>query len=277
MSYLQNDNIDVVVATKPQSKTHSHDFLELAYVAEGCARHTIGNNTMIIKQGDYFIVDYGTEHSYYSIDNRPLKVINILFKPQLIDKSLVYCRNFNTLLNHYLIKIDAFSLKINPSDTIFSDDDGKILQYINTIVSENEQKKLGFTEIMRSTLIELLIITMRKISSRDQNEDVISSIMHAVNDNYVSPPTLSALATNFGFSIPYLSMRFKEIVGIGYRDYIVKVRMEEARRLLANTDKKIAEIAECVGYNDVNFFYAIFKKVEGTSPAVFRKLLKMEQ
>ena len=277
MSYLINDNIDVVVATKPQSKTHSHDFLELAYVAEGSAHHTIGNNTMIIKKGDYFIVDYGTEHSYYSIDERPLKVINILFKPQLIDKSLVYCRSFNTLLNHYLIKIDAYSLKINPSDTIFTDDDGKILQYINTIVNENEQKMLGFTEIMRSTLIELLINTMRKISSRDQNEDVISSIMHAVNDNYVSPPTLSTLATNFGFSIPYLSMRFKEIVGIGYRDYIVKVRMEEARRLLANTDKKIAEIAECVGYNDVNFFYAIFKKVEGTSPAVFRKLLKMEQ
>ena len=274
MSYFENGDIDVIVATNPISKSHSHDFLELAYVAEGSAHHTIGNNTMIIKKGDYFIVDYGTEHSYYSTDDKPLRVINVLFKPQLIDKSLVYCRSFNTLLNHYLIKIDALALKINPSDTIFTDDDGKILQYINTIVSEKEEMKLGFTEIMRSTLIELFITTMRKISSRDQNEDAVSIIMRAVQEDYVSPPTLGAIALKLGYSVPYLSMRFKEVTGIGYRDYIIRVRMEEARRLLANTDKKIVEIAECVGYSDVNFFYSVFKKTEGTSPAVFRKNLK---
>ncbi|MBR7140997.1 MAG: helix-turn-helix domain-containing protein [Clostridia bacterium] len=274
MSYFENGDIDVIVATNPISKSHSHDFLELAYVAEGSAHHTIGNNTMIIKKGDYFIVDYGTEHSYYSTDDKPLRVINVLFKPQLIDKSLVYCRSFNTLLNHYLIKIDALALKINPSDTIFTDDDGKILQYINTIVSEKEEMKLGFTEIMRSTLIELFITTMRKISSRDQNEDAVSIIMRAVQEDYVSPPTLGAIALKLGYSVPYLSMRFKEVTGIGYRDYIIRVRMEEARRLLANTDKKIVEIAECVGYGDVNFFYSVFKKTEGTSPAVFRKNLK---
>ncbi|MBO5215487.1 MAG: helix-turn-helix domain-containing protein [Clostridia bacterium] len=274
MSYFENGDIDVIVATNPISKSHSHDFLELAYVAEGSAQHTIGNNTMIIKKGDYFIVDYGTEHSYYSTDDKPLRVINVLFKPQLIDKSLVYCRSFNTLLNHYLIKIDALALKINPSDTIFTDDDGKILQYINTIVSEKEEMKLGFTEIMRSTLIELFITTMRKISSRDQNEDAVSIIMRAVQEDYVSPPTLGAIALKLGYSVPYLSMRFKEVTGIGYRDYIIRVRMEEARRLLANTDKKIVEIAECVGYSDVNFFYSVFKKTEGTSPAVFRKNLK---
>ena len=274
MSYFENGDIDVIVATNPISKSHSHDFLELAYVAEGSAHHTIGNNTMIIKKGDYFIVDYGTEHSYYSTDDKPLRVINVLFKPQLIDKSLVYCRSFNTLLNHYLIKIDALALKINPSDTIFTDDDGKILQYINTIVSEKEEMKLGFTEIMRSTLIELFITTMRKISSRDQNEDAVSIIMRAVQEDYVSPPTLGAIALKLGYSVPYLSMRFKEVTGIGYRDYIIRVRMEEARRLLANTDKKIVEIAECVGYSDVNFFYSVFKKTEGTSPAVFRKNIK---
>ena len=134
--------------------------------------------------------------------------------------------------------------------------------------------KLGFTEIMRSTLIELFITTMRKISSRDQNEDAVSIIMRAVQEDYVSPPTLGAIALKLGYSVPYLSMRFKEVTGIGYRDYIIRVRMEEARRLLANTDKKIVEIAECVGYGDVNFFYSVFKKTEGTSPAVFRKNLK---
>ena len=80
---------------------------------------------------------------------------------------------------------------------------------------------------------------------------------------------------NYHYSQYYLSTRFKQLAGIGYRDYLLRLRMAEATRFLANTDKKISEIAENIGYSDLNSFYSAFKKVYGTSPLLYRKLINM--
>lgn len=276
-SYLHNSDITISLADAKTADPHFHDFLELAYVKQGKAIHTIGNIQTTISKGDYFIVDYGQYHSYQSVNDHPLTIVNVLFRPSLIDKSLVYCRSFHTLLHHYLIKMDAESLKIDPTLAVFSDDDKSIWKYIERLLDENEKKLPGCIEMMRSTLIEILISTMRKIAGDRSEKDVVALMQEAVGKNYLSPPTLSVLAKQTGYSAPYMSLRFKEVTGIHFRDYIARVRMDEARRLLANTDKKIAEIAESVGYADVNSFYATFKKHEGVSPAAFRKQIRMEK
>lgn len=276
-AFFYNADITVTVATSKTTEPHSHDFLELAYVKDGTAIHVIGNTQTIIQKGDYFIVDYGREHSYESLMDGPLTIVNVLFRPSLIDKSLVYCRSFHTLLQHYLIKMDAESLKIDPTNTVFSDDDGRIWTYIERLVDEHERRLPGRVEMMRSTLIEILITTMRKIADDGSDKDIVALMQEAVAKNYLSPPTLNVLAKQTGYSAPYLSLRFKEITGEHFRDYITHVRIDEARRLLANTDKKVAEVAESVGYVDVNSFYATFKKYEGVSPAAFRKQIRKEK
>jgi AraC-like DNA-binding protein len=276
-AFFYNTDITVTEATSTATEPHSHDFLELAFVKEGAAIHVIGSTQTIIQNGDYFIVDYSKEHSYQSLQNGPLTIVNVLFRPSLIDKSLVYCRSFHTLLQHYLIKMDAEGLKIDPTNTVFSDDDGRVWSCIERLIDEHGKHLPGRIEMMRSTLIEILIRTMRKISDDGLDQDVVAFVQEAVTKNYLSPPTLNVLAKQTGYSAPYISLRFKEVTGIHFREYIAQVRMDEARRLLANTDKKIAEIAESVGYVDINSFYATFKKQEGVSPAVFRKQIRTEK
>lgn len=273
-NFFYNTDITVRVCPSTNVPAHSHDFLELAYVKEGTAIHTIGATQTIISKGDYFIVDYEQEHSYQSLQNAPLTIVNVLFRPSLIDNSLVYCRSFHTLLRHYLIKMDAEYLKIDPTHTVFSDDDKTIWALIEKLLDEYEKRLPGRVEMLRSTLIELLICTMRKIAEDGSDKDVVALVQETIAKNYLAPPTLHALAQQTGYSASYLSLRFKEITGIHFRDYVARVRMDEARRLLANTDKKVTEIAEDVGYTDVNSFYATFKKHEGLSPAAFRKQIR---
>lgn len=275
-NFFYNTDITVRICHSTTAPTHAHDFLELAYVKEGTAIHTIGSTQTIISTGDYFIVDYEQEHSYQSLQNSPLTIINVLFRPSLIDQSLVYCRSFHTLLRHYLIKMDAEYLKIDPTHTVFADDDQTIRKLIDKLLDEYEKRLPGRVEMMRSTLIEILIYTMRKIAEDGSDKDVVAYVQETIAKNYLAPPTLSALAKQTGYSAPYLSLRFKEITGIHFRDYVARVRMDEARRLLANTDKKVTEIAEAVGYTDVNSFYATFKKHEGVSPAAFRKQIRQK-
>lgn len=273
MKYLLNGDIEIVFAHKPSVHPHSHEMLEFAYVTGGKAKSIIKDKEAIIKKGDFFIIDYDTVHSYESLNGEETLITNVLFRPKLIDKSLAYCRSFSTFLSHYLISIDSRKLNGPPANEIFTDSDGAVKKLVDVLVKEYEEKRLGFTEIMRSVLIEILITVMRKIGSENA-ETLEGFVKTEVENNYVCPPTLKQIADRFNYSVPYVSAKLKKLLGVGYREYVTDVRINQARRLLANTDKKIADVAESVGYTDVNFFYELFRRAEGTSPSEFRKNLK---
>ena len=187
---------------------------------------------------------------------------------------LVNCRSFSTLIEHYLIKFDKNSLSVSPSNIEFFDDDQSIKQLIDKMYDEQERSQPGYVEILRSYLIALIITTMRKISQSSTTDDIILKIHDIIERSPISPPTLDKIGHELGYSQYYLSAKFKKLTGIGYRDYITKRKIQESKRLLANTDKTISDIAELVGYKDMNSFYLAFKKINGVSPAIYRKGLK---
>ncbi len=274
MDHFENGSVEFIIATGPTAERHTHDFLELAFVLTGAAKHEMEGYKATIRAGDYFIVDYGAAHEYRQIGAEPLSVMNVLFLPEFIDKSLIYCRSFPALLKHYLIKINVSDSLNNPFGGVFTDNDGEIRALLLSMKTEYDMKKFGYFEIIRSKLIELLILTARKAATTDVPQDPVSFAISGVDGNAANPPTLYEIADKFGYSLPYLSAKFKTSTGKRYRDYVVEKRIEEACRLLANTDDKISSVALASGYADVNRFYEVFKRKTGFSPAVFRKNCK---
>lgn len=259
------------------SGTHSHNFLELAYIEEGEALHILGENRQtILKKGDYFIVDYDTPHKYTAQNNRPVKIINCLFMPSFIDKSLVNCRKFSEVIGNYLIKINYTMLTQNPSDTVFNDEDGRILNIIKNMLFEYNKKDNGYTEILRANLIEILVLTLRRIMSADADSSkdsaITSEIKEYVRKNFNRNISLTDISKNLNYSIPYLSIKFKKDTGVNFNEYIQKYRIEQSCILLKNTDKKIQEVANSVGYGDLKYFNSVFKKIIGITPYRFRRL-----
>lgn len=102
--FSKNENITLMVCAEKHTKPHKHDFLEMVYVIEGKAYHELNGRNAIIEKGDYFIIGYEAYHQYYSVGNKDFVIINILFKPEIIDRVLIHCRSFQDLLNHYLIR-----------------------------------------------------------------------------------------------------------------------------------------------------------------------------
>ena len=68
----------------------------------------------------------------------------------------------------------------------------------------------------------------------------------------------------------YLCRLIKQQTGISYKEYLTKLRMEEAKRLLSDPDAAIADVCQKVGYTNVSHFIKIFQKYEGTTPAKYR-------
>lgn len=273
-SKLQDEKILMTTCSDPDVDYHDHDFLELTYVLQGKATHVFGEETSIIGQGDYFIVDYGVRHKYKQIGSTPFVVINCLFLPRLIDETLDRCRSFQELASNYLIKFSYRNLSDQPTRLVYHDHDGHIGRLITALSKEYNEKRPGHQEMMRCQLIEILIDTMRvlllPLEPRESN--LIQYITDQVERNFMEKLSLKDLADKCCYSLAYVSKRFKEERGITFQHYLQSVRIRESCRLLANTSKKITEIGELVGYSDPKFFNTVFKVHMGMTPRDFKKL-----
>ena len=118
-------------------------------------------------------------------------------------------------------------------------------------------------------LLERVYLTVQK-----KDVSVIVQVKKYLQENYMNDISLKDLAEMVCVSPSYFSTFFKNTTGENYKAYLIKIRMEEALRLVMNTDYKTYEIAERVGYNNVRRFVDAFKNRYDMSPMDYRKLYK---
>lgn len=83
--------------------------------------------------------------------------------------------------------------------------------------------------------------------------------------------TLEEVAERVQKSPNYFSHLFKKILGISFCEYLNRIRVQEAKKLLKTTNLLAYEIAEKVGFLDYKYFNQVFRKLEGCSPSLYRK------
>jgi two-component system response regulator YesN len=89
--------------------------------------------------------------------------------------------------------------------------------------------------------------------------------------NYQNALRLDDIAQYVGLSAPYFSIKFRKCTGKTFIEYLTGVRMEHAKELLTNTNRKVLDIATAVGFQDARHFSRIFKKYTGVLPTEFRQ------
>jgi len=82
--------------------------------------------------------------------------------------------------------------------------------------------------------------------------------------------SLTRLAKAVNISPTHLSEKFKQVTGINFVDYVARTRFDKARKLLADGDLRISEIAFEVGFQSLSQFNRVFKKLSGNSPSAYR-------
>jgi two-component system response regulator YesN len=106
----------------------------------------------------------------------------------------------------------------------------------------------------------------RKVESR-----IVVLAKRAIHERFADPEfSLEAASERAGVSKNHLSFEFSRETGETFTEYVARVRVEEAKRLLATTSLHVYEVAVRVGYPSVEHFSRVFKKVAGVSPVKFR-------
>lgn len=139
--------------------------------------------------------------------------------------------------------------------------------------------KPGFESYVRLLLAELLLLSARLTAANDapsrEHTDPrhrkISEIVRHINRHYAELITLDALSRRFYISPFYLSRSFKQVTGFSFVEYVTLTRIREARRLLAETDMKVIEVGQAVGFDNMAHFGRTFRKTVGTTPLKYRK------
>ncbi len=132
----------------------------------------------------------------------------------------------------------------------------------------NRKEKLNQNSIIK-------IIPYQKIemsnSSDEESEKVVSYLGNNFNDPDIS---INKIAKSTGISSYKVPVVIQNVFKCSFKEYLNKIRIEEAMRLLSETDRQVTEISFSVGYNSLSHFCRLFKDITGKTPREFRETSK---
>lgn len=260
----------------PSLQEHSHEFLEIVYICSGSGIHTINSREYKVTKGDLFFINYKVAHTFLPV-SEDFRWINCLFLPEILDESLIHSENARDLLQQLLFKpffdqYADFLFDINLMNR------QREFNYIfEDMLKEYEKKGNGYRLILKSYLMVLLSKIFRLASEKDSSQqggkerEVINKVLDYLQRNYAKAMRLEDVARQTLLSPTYFAAVFKNATGQSLFEYIHKIRVEEACKLITETEGSITEIMLEVGYSDSKFFYQIFKRYTNMTPGEYRK------
>jgi two-component system response regulator YesN len=108
----------------------------------------------------------------------------------------------------------------------------------------------------------------------DSSHMAIKKALEYIDGHFNEDLSIQKVAEEVHLSSNYFSHIFKKYKGQSFTDYLNNIRIQKAKKLLAENLYKIYEISDMVGYSDYKYFSSVFKKIEGISPSEYTELLK---
>ncbi|MNX43551.1 Transcriptional regulatory protein DegU [compost metagenome] len=125
--------------------------------------------------------------------------------------------------------------------------------------------------------ISQMVLQMRQASAvqsiepvKGSGEKSIDEALEYIKEHYNEELSLERVASVVYLNPAYFSQLFKLKTGQGYKDYVISLRLEQAKKLLLNPKLRLAEIAERIGYQDMRHFTQVFRRKFGLTPTEFR-------
>ncbi len=224
---------------------HSHHNFELVYYVSGVGKTQIGKTNHDYGPGQFSVIPPNLKHDEYRYADT--KVVFICF----------FHDNQAIPLREGLWEDTA---------------DGLVLSLLNGIMNELTGKKLLFEQKINAILHQLIVEIARLSGSAQRNQtDPKIDYAKKLFDQYGSDRfDLPGLAKQLGYSYDHFRHIFKDATGYSPMQYIVRSRMEQAKRLLSGTDQPITSVAGNCGFSNPSQFNMMFKKETGLTPSSYR-------
>jgi two-component system response regulator YesN len=104
-----------------------------------------------------------------------------------------------------------------------------------------------------------------------KNKEKINQAIRYIQENYAKDLNMAVVSNYISMNYSLFSLTFKQYTGVNFVNYLKEIRINEAKRLLRETDDRIIDISHAVGYDNEKHFMKTFKSLCGVSPSEYRK------
>lgn len=255
---------------------HWHQYGEFIYVQDGEITVTVNERSYLLKPDSMLCIFPCEVHSIQS--EKDPRTFLIQFDQTLINRfpSVMLCLQKVHIRKSLIEKEQSPELfyKLN-----------SLLSSIIALDKESQQKRVPFHDVHQYILLcQMLLLMLKKeqnaleqtIPDALENRQDVIQIMQAVcshiDQNFTDEITQAQLAKDAGMSISYFSKIFRQYTGYSFNAYLSRCRLSHAKMLLADSSRKITDIAFLSGFGSLASFNRIFSEYEGMSPSEFRRL-----
>lgn len=253
-SQLENDYIRARKKTiSKEYKTHCHEFFELEYILSGSGEYMVNGEKKEIIPGNFFFM---TPADFHSIKPNNVELFNIVFSGDICNSAF---------LSVCIERAAGGSFEPLKADR----------QFYETIFSElaKNSQNIKYAAALLDCVLAKINCSLepdRAISFSTQKK----AELYILN-NFKNNITLGMVAEHVNLTPSYFSAMFKEKKQVSFKDYISRLKMEYASKLVKFSDMTMMEICIESGFNDYANFERRFKKIYGQSPVEMRKSLKI--
>lgn len=258
---------------KYRNYCEKHNFWELCYVINGEVTLILENNETQLKSKDIYFIPPDKTHRYLSDSSNKNEIFVICFETFSYSmKSLggsAFCTD--DTIKDCLQKIIA-----EYENTFFMNED----DHLDVLENPN----FGGQQAIILQLEYLIICLLRKLSI-EKNPDVVffyeedfyanlcGIITDYLRENVYTKLSLENICNKVNYSKSFLCKIFKEQMGETLFSYFNRLKTEEAKKLLEETDLSVTAISNELGFTNTKYFGALFKKLEGISPTEYKNLI----
>ena len=251
---------------------HIHNYFEINYVASGSCTFVFEKSKRTMQEGELCIIAPSSEHDLVIDDDST--VFCIMLRKSTFDTTFFSLLSRKDLLSYFFRTILQDDSHANYL-LFFSENNKWLKQIIHNAMGES-YKNDSYSNACCISWINLLFSNLlRNYSKTLQFYDYqmgadFSLVLQYIQHNYQTV-TLASLAELFHYSEPHLCTLIKQNTGHTFTGLIKRLRLAEAIDYLTNTNLKIGEIAEKVGYNSADHFSRVFRSTYKMSPQEYRK------
>ena len=255
---------------KYKEYSEKHDFWEICFVEKGEVTLSIEGERHSLSTDDVIVIPPDSTHTYFSAkgnENRAFVVCFECFSQPLKSLSGICMQLEDDTLGSIKRIISEYK------HTFKTDEDEQL--------SLLENPNFGGQQVIILQLEYLLICLLRALSEEKNSEivflneknfyaDLTDVIAEYFKDNIGRKISLDELCEKLRYSRSFLCKTFKEQTGETLFSYFNRLKIEEAKKLLRKTDLTVTAISEALGFSEVKYFGAAFKKSVGKSPTEYR-------
>ncbi len=251
---------------------HFHEHCEIYYQVSGEKCFFIGDRNYHLKKGDIALIDSNVIHRTTTYGERGCERVLLNISRSFLspaDADMTRARLYRCFRPNGLV------LRLGGKEQTQVE---FLLESMLTADSDDTQLQRAYLKTLVMQLLVLLNLYVRDqqlhlVSYSDPYSEMMSPIITYINSHFMDPVSLPSTAERFHVSTSSLTRAFKRVTGYTFTQYLSLVRVKEAKRLLVEENLSITKVSESVGYNSINHFCRVFRRVSGCSALQFKKAL----